>query len=111
MTKLNPCPFCGSRAVVVSLALHTLVPTTAIGCTNVHCGFTVQMDDKADRVVGMWNRLGTKDPEEEDLAIINAWLDSARFDKELTEKEQDTCWDMLAIVHRLQEKADAERNH
>ena len=47
-----------------------------------------------------------EDCEELLLAQFNAWLDSMRFDNRLTEEEQDTCWDMLNIVHKIQERME-----
>jgi len=42
------------------------------------------------------------------MAYFNGWLDSMRFDDRLTEKEQDTCWEMLNLIMRLQEKEGKE---
>lgn len=58
-TDVAPCPFCGYKAVVVGLKTVSVM-TTAVGCTNVHCGFTVQMNGSTENVIGMWNRLEAK---------------------------------------------------
>jgi len=50
----------------------------------------------------MFDKLMGRD-ETELLLIFNGWLDSMRFDDRLTEDQQNTCWEMLSIVHRIQE--------
>ena len=50
--------------------------------------------------------------DDELLIWVNTWLDSARFDKRLTEEEQDACWIVLDAVARLQEERETiEREH
>ena len=75
-----------------------------IGCHDCHLvvklwgwgfGLSREITDK-------WNRR-MDESEEYELAFVNGWLDSARFDDRLTEEEQDACWTVLNAIARIQE--------
>lgn len=104
MTELKSCPFCGSEPT------HFPVDKLwyYINCSAEDCSCRI-VGRKMEDAVRMWNRraIATEYTSDADLLTwVNTWLDSARFDNDLTEEEQDACWIVLSAVARLQREGD-----
>lgn len=59
MIALNDCPFCGSKALIVSVGGMG----TEVGCINGNCEFTIHIcgRDNLTKAVTFWNRLSIKE--------------------------------------------------
>lgn len=97
MTDLKLCPFCGADPDNLSLKVDEIGPFIYCACCDTI--YTIA-NGTIEQVVKGWNRR-VEDTEECELALVNAWLDSARFDTRLTEEEQDACWTVLEAVARI----------
>ena len=100
MTELKPCPFCGGTDV-------EKIDEIRIGCNECHIVVKLWSfwDGRPRDVEDIWNKRATVSEmetisDDELLALFNTWLDSARFDNELTGEEQDACDVVLMVVAR-----------
>lgn len=100
MKGLKPCPFCGSPA-----SIECRLSGFNIYCTGKpwDCSVSTGWVRSEAQAISIWNRRAVEYHDDADLLTwVNTWLDSARFDKDLTEEEQDACWIVLSAVARLQ---------
>lgn len=101
MIDLMPCPFCGSKSIEKYIpSIYEPGNDAMVYCGSPLCEAGVRATD-IEIAREKWNRRATVS-DGELLAWVNTWLDSARFDTDLTEEEQDACWIVLSAVARLQ---------
>lgn len=107
MNELKPCPFCGKEVKLVHGFMTGIEHVKDGPCIwNAMKSIWVGSDDK---LIREWNRREASleyTGDDELLTWVNTWLDSARFDADLTEEEQDACWIVLSAVARLQREGD-----